>query len=579
MRISFAFTALFLVAALGHAEESPLAPLVPFSDPLVIPPRLVIKKGQREVTVRLTELSQRVYAGASGPTRMWGYNGTSPGPTIEVEKNQPLRIHWKNDLPTHHVLPAAPGAMTEGPIVGSRVVFDGAKLEGMPEMTEGPANLPEVRNVTHLHGAAVWSTDPLNRLHNNDGWADAWNVPGQQQIADYPNVQSARTLWYHDHAMGVTGRNVAAGMAGMYLIRDSYERSLNLPKGSYEIPLILQAVSIDAQGGLHYTPHVWQEFYGNAVAINGKVRPVLEVEPRKYRFRIVNASNARLYGLKLLDYDNGTPGPAFYQIGTDSGFLEKTAILNDPNDNNAPFLYLAPGERADVIIDFSQYAGKSLMLRNIRALTDPDQQLPIPQLMLVKVKNQLTAKDASSLPMQMQKIWPLDPKKAAQTRRIVLSQMDHPDGSSMFMLDNRNWFYKKTDACGDYWDYAIDVKPVLGTTEVWELTNTTVMLHPFHIHLVQFQVLDRRLYDVKHYNQTGEIVYTGPAEPPDANETGWKDVVRAPPMQITRIIMRFGPYPGYFMYHCHILEHEDMDMMIPFQVVKPTGTEQSTAQQ
>jgi spore coat protein A len=459
---------------------------------------------------------------------------------------------------------------------GPRGGGTGHDMPGMPNMPgmghsmpESTRVLPEVRNVTHLHGAAVQSTDPLNRLYNNDGWSDAWNVPGQQQIADYPNVQNARALWYHDHAMGVTGRNVASGLVGMYIIRDAYEKSLNLPYGRFEIPLILQAINIDAAGVLHYTPEIWREFYGNAVAVNGRVRPYLEVEPRKYRFRILNASNARMYGLKLLDYNDGSAGPGFYQIGTDAGLLENTALINDPNDPESAPLYLASAERADVIIDFSKYAGKELMLRNLKALTDPDAMLPVPQLMLFKVKAKVSVKDTSSLPMQMRRVWSLSPKNASRHRQILLSQMDHPDGSSMFMLDNRSWFYKKKDECGDYWDYQIDVKPVLGSTEVWELTNTTTMIHPFHIHLVDFQILDRRPFDVEQFNQTGKVVFTGPAELPLENEGGYKDVVRAMPGHVTRIIMRFGPYPGYFMYHCHILEHEDMDMMVPFQVVEP----------
>jgi spore coat protein A len=156
-----------------------------------------------------------------------------------------------------------------------------------------------------------------------------------------------------------------------------------------------------------------------------------------------------------------------------------------------------------------------------------------------------------------------------QHRNIEIEEIDHGDGSAMFRLDRRAWFYKKTDECGEYWDYEIDLKPVLGTTEVWNLVNVTKMIHPFHVHLVEFQILDRTPFDVAHYKATGEVVFTGPAVPPDANEAGWKDVVRASPYEMTRIIMRFGPYPGYFVYHCHLLEHEDMDMMIPFEVVEP----------
>src|SRR5205823_2842531 len=153
------------------------------------------------------------------------------------------------------------------------------------------------RSVTHLHGAAVWEPDPLNRKYNNDGWPDAWIVPGESQVAVYPNDQSARTLWYHDHAMGETGRNVAAGLVGIYEIHDDYERSLNLPSGNFEIPLILQSRQVNDDGTLSYSDDISNEFYGNALAVNGKLWPYVELEPRKVRFRFVNVSNARSYGL------------------------------------------------------------------------------------------------------------------------------------------------------------------------------------------------------------------------------------------------------------------------------------------
>jgi len=552
----------------------------PFTDPLPIPPRLVIPKDQSDVTIRLSQFGALVYPGSKVTTQMWGYNGTSPGPVIEVEKDQLVRIHWKNELPKTHLLPAPKDMMNTGPLPGERTVMDGPKtvaeaneMPGMnPGAMSGAGNLPEVRNITHLHGAAVWELNPMDRLHNNDGWPDAWNVPGEEQIAEYPNAQDARTLWYHDHAVGETGRNVAAGLVGMYIIHDSFERSLNLPSGKYEIPLILQTLGIKPNGSLFYTNEISTEFYGNAATVNGKILPYLSVEPRKYRFRILNASNSRMYGLKLVESANRTePGPGFYQIGTDAGFLEKTALLNDPTEPNAPLLFLASAERADVIVDFSKSAGKQFILSNTNSITDPDGEIPLAQIMLFKVEDKVTEEDTSSLPMNIRPIKRLNPEQVAQTRKILITETDYSNGTSLFQLNKRSWYYKKTDDQGDYWDYEIDTKPVIGTSETWELVNTTVMIHPFHVHLVQFQILDRRPFDVDQYNLTGKVVFTGPAVPPDPNESGWKDVVRSNPRQITRIIMRFEPYPGYYVYHCHLLEHEDMDMMIPFQVVAPFG--------
>jgi spore coat protein A, manganese oxidase len=188
---------------------------------------------------------------------------------------------------------------------------------------------------------------------------------------------------------------------------------------------------------------------------------------------------------------------------------------------------------------------------------DPESEIVIPQIMLFKVAGKVTAPDTSSLPMHLKPIAKLSPDKAAATRNIVLDQMTMPDGSIMMMLNNKGW------------RDPIDEKPVLGTTEVWQIVDAMKITHPFHIHLVEFQVLDRRPFDIDEFHKSGKIVFTGEAEKPDANEQGWKDTVRATGRHVTRIIMRFAPFPGFYVYHCHILEHEDMDMMRPFQIVEP----------
>jgi spore coat protein A len=501
-----------------------------FVDPLPTPPRIVIGPNDpNELTVTLQQFQAKLHRDLPETTQ-WGYDGSSPGPTIEVESGKPLRVHWKNQLPTTHLL-AAPKNMDMG------------------------NNWPDVRTVTHLHGAVVTEADPMDRQHNNDGWPDAWITPGQETLAEYPNPQDARILWYHDHAMGETGRNVATGLVGMYLIHDNYERSLNLPSGDYDLPLIFQAKGLNPNGTLYYTSDIQNEFYGNVVAVNGKVWPYLSVEPRKYRFRMVNTSNARSLAFKVVDFNNpNNAGPAIYQIGSDSGFLENTAILNDPTDSHSPRLTLAPSERADVIVDFSKFAGKTLLLQN-NSITDPDSELALPQILMFKVGAQVSSSDTSSLPMKMRPIPRLDPEQVAATRQIVLQQNNPSNGPQVMQLN------------GKLWNDPIEEKPVLGSTEIWELVNTTIIMHPFHMHLVQFQVLDRTPFDANAYASTGKINFTGPAVMPDANEMGWKDVVRTPAFMVTRIIVKFGPYPGYYVYHCHILEHEDMDMMRPFEIV------------
>ena len=545
------YVSLLLLGASGllcadRASVAAMQALQQFVDELPIPPSIQVGptsgsrsgklgKDPAEIVITLNQFKTK-YHRDMPETTVWGYNGSSPGPTIDVERGQTLRVHWKNELPTVHFIQSTIGGAMADP------------------------SMPDVRNVTHLHGAVVTESDPMDRVNNNDGWPDAWNIPGQEQIAEYPNDQEARALWFHDHAMLTTGRNVYSGLMGLYLIRDSYERSLNLPSGKFEVPIEFQTRSFNDDGSLYYPKVVQNEVYGNAMAVNGKIWPFINVEPRKYRFRFLNASNARTIALKLIDQATQSAGPAFYQIGSDGGFLENTAVLGDPNDPSSPRLVMSPAERMDVIIDFSKFAGRSFVLNNNFQPDHADGELPIPTVMLFQVGAAVSAPDTSSLPMQMRAIPRLSPQDATTTRQIILAGTTMPDGSQMLLMN------------GKQWSDPIVEKPVLGTTEVWELANTTGDLHPFHIHLVQFQVLDRRPFDVDAYLKTGTINYTGPAVPPDSNEMGWKDVIRATQSNVTRIIMRFAPYAGYYVYHCHILEHEDMGMMRPFQVVAPPAS-------
>jgi len=521
-----------ILAASGFALSQSGIPtashsLQKYVDELPLPPSIKVQDDQ--LNINLTQFSLQLHRDLPA-VAAWGYNGSSPGPTIEVESNQKVQIHWKNELPTTHIFATPSGSMD--------------------------TDLPDVRNVTHLHGAIVTESDPMNRVQNNDGWPDAWNVSGQEQMAEYPNKQSARTLWYHDHAIGETGRNVAAGLVGLYEIHDPYERSLNLPKGKFEIPLVFQSQAV-VSGARLYSKDITVEFYGNYESVNGKIYPFLNVEPRKYRFRFVNASNARTLAMKLIDSTDQSSGPAFYQIGTDSGFLQDTAVLNDPADPSSIRLTMAPAERADVIIDFSQYKGRNFILKN-NSITDPDGELQIPELMMFKVGTTLSEVDTSSLPIKMATIEPIKEKDASNIRTIKLTVMTMADGSTMQMIN------------GKMWRDPVDEKPILGSTEIWQIVNGSRYVHPLHVHLVQFQILDRTPFDPVAYEKDGSINVSGPVELPDPNERGWKDVVRASPYHTTRIIMRFGPYTGHYVYHCHILEHEDMDMMRPFDVVAPT---------
>ena len=439
-------------------------------------------------------------------TRFWGYGNSVPGPTIEARSGEEIQIEWPNQLPAKHFLPIDHNLM-------------GAEK-----------GRPESRTIVHVHGGKV--------PPESDGWPEDAYPPGKSAAYYYPNDQDAALLWYHDHAMGINRLNVCAGMAGLYVIRDSFEDALNLPKGEHEIPLVLMDRMIGTDGQLYYpvselpdAPWI-PEYSGNATLINGKLLPYVDVQPRKYRFRILNASNARFYFLSLGD------AGAFQQIGTDQGLLSAPVLV--------PRLALAPGERADVVLDFAEHRGQRILLNN----------LFVP-LMQFRVATEKVA-DPSALPSALRGISPIAVNDVVRTRQLTLDEVDTPLGDpAVHLLD------------GKYWHDPVSEKPVLDTTEIWELLNLTDDTHPIHLHLVRFRILDRRPIDVDAKIYDKKVVYTGNAVPPDANEAGWKDTVRATPGANTRILVKFEGYTGRYVWHCHILEHEDNEMMRPYEVVAP----------
>ena len=488
-------------------------------------------------------------------TSLWGYNGQYPAPTFEARRGRPIAVKWENDLPGRHFLPIDP-------------TIHGA---------EPPT--PQVRTVVHLQGHKV--------MPDSDGYPEAWFTNGFQRtgpffenkVYHYPNEQQATTLWYHDHALGVTRLNVYAGLGGgLYLLRDNHEDSLGLPGGKYEIPLVIQDRFFNRDGSLLYpvqapdrggdpdtrVPPIWiPEFFGDTVLVNGKVWPFLEVEPRKYRFRILNASNARFYRMTLQEAADtgqsfGRPGPVFQQIGSDGGLLPAPVTLTQ--------LLIAPAERLDVVIDFSGFAGKSFLLTNDALAPFPDGDDIVPtEVMLFKVNQRLQGRDTSQVPAVLNNVPLLSPRNAVAVRDLVLSELDSapPFENPIIALINDS-----------HWDDPITETPRSGTTEVWRIINTTGDAHPIHVHLVQFQILDRRPFDPDQYPN---LVYTGPAEAPAPNERpAWKDTVISLPGTVTRIIMRFdlpsaaNPRPGdkfLYVFHCHILEHEENEMMRPYTVL------------
>ncbi|GAA4702565.1 multicopper oxidase family protein [Brevibacillus fulvus] len=501
-----------------------------FADPLPIPPLLQPVSKTRKSTyyeVTMRAFKQKLHRDLP-PTRLWGYEGMFPGPTIEARRGELVRVKWSNQLPTKHFLP-----------VDSSI--------------HGVAHYPEVRTVVHLHG--------VNSRPDSDGYPEAWYTQDftevgplfSREVYEYDNQLNAAAFWYHDHALGITRLNVYAGLAGFYLLRDQHEASLNLPKGKYEIPLMIQDRSFKPDGSLAYPetpdpqdktlpkPSIVPGFCGETILVNGKVWPFLEVEPRKYRFRILNASNTRSYTLFL---DNQMP---ITQIGTDSGFLRNPVSVSE--------LTLAPAERVDIILDFSQHANEKIALKNSSPCGG---EAPNPKttayVMQFRVSLPLADKDTSEIPRVLARQTAPNPLKAERTRNLTLSGSADHYGRPLLLLDNKSWMNR------------ISETPGVGDTEVWQLINLTANMHPIHIHLIHFYVLERIPFDVDLYNRTGELVFTGPPRQPEPYERGPKDTVQATPGEVTRIVMQFGPHTGRYVWHCHILEHEDHDMMRPFEV-------------
>lgn len=517
----------FLIAGLGlKAEGAPpeqaiaLDPstLTPFVDGLAIP-ALARPVGTRPnpenskesiplYRIAAREAHVRVHRDLP-PTRMWTFDGSFPGPTIETESGHAVMVEWQNQLPDRHFLPIDH-------------TLHGAE-----------AGLPEGRTVVHLHGGRTPA--------DSDGYPEEWKVPGKTQTCFYPSAQHGALLFYHDHTMGINRLNIYAGLQGFFIVRDRREDALQLPAGRYEIPLMITDRVLTRDGQLSYPvsehpDRPWvPEVFGNAILVNGKLLPYHEVEPRKYRLRLMNGSNGRFYRFGL---SNRT---AFQVIANDQGLLESPAVVKR--------LPLAPAERAEIVVDFAPLAGTA-----VRLVSDSF------DIMEFRVGRQ-GAEETSAVPAVLHKpVIQLRETDAVRTRRLTLDErMDDVQRSMGMLLNNTPWHAAVTE------------KPVLNTTEIWELVNLTDDSHPIHLHLVRFRILDRRRFDVFDYQAKGVLRLTGPVEAPEPLESGWKDTVRADPGMMTRILVPFEGYAGRYVWHCHILEHEDNEMMRPYEVLPANG--------
>ena len=437
-------------------------------------------------------------------TALWAYGGSVPGPMFETRSGEGLMVEWANELPTKHFLPID------------------RSLHG------AEAGAPEGRSVVHLHGAKA--------PPDSDGYPEDWTVAGQSRLYHYPNDQDPALLWYHDHAMGINRLNIYAGLFGLHVIRDRRESELRLPSGKYEVPLVLFDRDLRIDGQMSYPVSAdadkpWvPEVFGELQLVNGKITPYLEVAPRKYRLRVLNAANGRFYRLSV------PQGVAVQQIGTDQG------LLSAPID--VASVQLAPAERADLLIDFAPHKGTRI-------------QLSSDSFAMMEFRVGAAAvPDASEVPSSLRPVERIAETSALRTRRLTLDESQNLVAESTGMLLNKT-----------PWHMPVTENPRLGSTEIWEFVNLTDDTHPIHLHLVRFQILDRRRFDSFQYMTAGTLRYVGPPLAPDANELGWKDTVRVNAKTVTRIIVPFTGYAGRYVWHCHILEHEDNEMMRPYEVL------------
>ncbi|MGD0910822.1 MAG: multicopper oxidase [Terracidiphilus sp.] len=508
-----------------------------YIDPLPIPKRLTpseVHDGVEKYNVRMLEFSRPMHSQLP-PTRRWGYEAQCPGPTFEAVRGRRVEVHWQNNLPSQHIFE-----------------IDQTLHGAMPPS-------PAVRTVPHLHGARTRS--------ESDGLPEKWFVPGGAAHYSYDNDQPAATLWYHDHAAGITRLNNYAGLSGFYLLRDEVERTMDLPAGNYEIPLLVQDRTLDESGQLVYAPTfddgkplasgVWgSEFFGQLPVVNGAIYPYLDVEPRPYRLRILNGANSRFFNLyfNLAKRPTDIPGlVTFHQIGTDGGFLPGPVALNK--------VLLGPAERADLIIDFSELAGKTVTLSNDAAAPYPGWEFAtahhqqLYELMQFRVVLPPTRKSKSVNLTPSLSLSPLNAAESVVTRDFVLSEEMDAQGRSVRMLIE-----------GKRYDDPVTEKVTLGSVETWRFINATDDSHPMHLHLVQFQVRHRQGFDIGAF-RSGKLELIGNPRPPAANEAGRKDTAIVNPRDVLTILVRFEGYTGRYVFHCHMLEHEDNDMMRPFEVI------------
>jgi spore coat protein A len=542
-----------------------------------------------------------------------GYVQSAPGLSFEAVRGTPVKVKWVNNITSPYMFPVDPTIHWANPNNYATPTAPFASYP--PGYPEAQGTVP---TVIHLHGSETpsyydgtpdeWFT--ANGTHGNEYYTYEKTDPNAA-VYYYPNEQPATTLWYHDHALGLTRLNVMSGLAGFYLIRDlnsssDYVASL-LPTGNYEMPLVIQDRTFYSDGSLWFpttgtNPDIypyWQmSFLGNTIMVNGKIWPNMNVNRGQYRFRLLDASNSRIYQLSFVDTQTNTTLP-FTQIGSDGGYLKEAANLTE--------LLISSAERADILVDFSGLPPGSKVLLKNTALTAPTDPQTVGQIMQFTVTEDEGFKP-KALPTLLNptlagSTWPTLPTPT-KTRILTMFLVNGPDGPEQFLLN------------GQMWGGQISELPVVGTTEDWVIVDLTrVSAHPIHLHLIQFQVVSRQDINATQYatdwlalqrqalgNSSAvppwpdnftpkelpiEPYLIGTPTPAPPNEQGWKDTVLALPFTVTRIRVRFAQQDGSpfsfdatqgpgFVWHCHILDHEDNEMMRPYKLISASSESQNT---
>jgi FtsP/CotA-like multicopper oxidase with cupredoxin domain len=569
-------------------------------------------------------------------TKVWGYGGYtkdaitgeflgyvrhSPAATFEVTRGVPARVTWENKITTPSMFAVDPTLHWANPNNMDMMTVEPPFPPFPPGFEDAQSPVPLV---THLHGAEVRS--------DSDGGPEQWFTWDGKTGADYasvfpaspgsavyyyPNEQLPTTLWYHDHALGMTRLNVMSGLAGFYLLREKGDPLTHLlPSGKYEIPIAIQDRSFNLDGSLWFpsvgnNPDVhpyWQpEFFGNAIMVNGGTWPNLNVDKGQYRFRLLDGSNARFYNLSFTIQGTGATLP-FTQIGSEGGYIKSAAKLD--------WLVIAPGERADILVDFKGLpTGTKIVMTNVAPAPFPDGvpgdplldpatpgfQNTVGQIMQFTVQSAKGFK-AKTLPTTLNPTL----KGAYPTLKTPDNTRTLPFFEQMSAIDEPLGVFLN----GQKWDGVLTETPRVGSTEDWYLVNPTGDAHPIHTHLTMFQLLYRQPFNATKYEadwmalngpipvaedfvpQTLDVTpyLTGPRIMPTDNEKAWKDTIQTPPGFVTVIRIRWAPQdepttgprapkpgvnrypfdptygPGY-VWHCHIVDHEDNEMMRRYKVI------------